>query len=992
MRVATSKTLATRRVATTLPFRDGFRARARAGGVARRGLGFALRHHMAEPRWHFNALERADAIERDFTSTIQMAAGPAANVATGSPSRLLLGMSGGSEEVRARLQQMSVHGYWASRVQISRQISSTDADSSASAAAPANLTSVCLARGSWQARRRDGPSSCLSTSRQGTLSAFERYATKYACNGRQRKQWLPAAPCDAPNELLPALRSNNIRTLWFLGDSVLMQMAFAAGCRARHAESGVGSSTWSRPSWAFFNNEKAAGGINCVGDAQQQHRVCFLTTVGHHGSPTITQALKSLIALKQTRATDVAVVTPGAWRVENASRHRELVAELVSLVESSPSTLPRVVYQEPLAAHFPTAGGWWKPGLGEHARCSPLSSQRPPPAIRAVADVLEQAALPPSRLAVLHSWAWSAGLSDMHMGVVPGKALDCTHYCLSGGVADGLLDALMHLLQQKASSESAGVGAPIAPGRRLKAMDSMDALGAPLVGVVPSATSAGAPRIARFTSPDGHSSNIDMDHGMHIAKQPKVQVALRPRRLALCLFGVAGVQHGKAALQHGLSTRAVFAAADSHVRQVLEPAEARGWSTSVFAHSWAGNGSRIALAVDSAYGSRFAGSRHDRFGLYTMERVTSMLLSITTSLRLARSHASRLLHAPFHLVLLARHDVYFFQPLDLEAVDPAVFTTPAWCAWVKEEGKTDCGKLTADSEEGVLDLFFMGGQVLLETTFGSMQLSRMLKFQRTYSSDRSTDRLDTPEDLANRRHNSMAHYVVQAHLAQLGLRARGLTQHHPSAVVYITFGLYRERDIELDASQVPSELLAQGPSAVCSGRNLCKVAQNESREKDLERRWDRSEVQFQRWLRTHAPSPARRKSATTCVNGTASSKGTTTASAWSWLPTWLTGSDAGCGTKKAKRQEKRDGEPKKRSSSQQFGAKIKDKKDKQNKKNKKNKEPAVAPPDNFDGPLTEAKCNAFKDSARRKECLRVMLCRTMPKGSVPHLKCGEVEV
>jgi hypothetical protein len=336
------------------------------------------------------------------------------------------------------------------------------------------------------------------------------------------------------------------------------------------------------------------------------------------------------------------------------------------------------------------------------------------------------------------------------------------------------------------------------------------------------------------------------------------------------------VQHGKAALQHGLSVRAVFAAADSHVRQVLEPVEARGWSVSVFAHSWAGNGSKIALAVDRVYGSRFAGSKHERFGLYTMERVTSMLLSITTSLRLARSHASRLLHAPFHLVLLARHDLYFFQTLELEAVDPAAVTTPAWCGWQvsKEDSEgrgKGCAKLMPNAEDGILDLFFLGGQLLLETTFGSMQLSRMLRFQRTYHSDRSTDRLDTPDDLASHRHSSMAHYVVQKHLAQLGLRARGLAQLHPTAIVYITFGLYRERDIELDASQLPGELLAQGPTAVCDGRILCKAPQNVDRERALERRWNHSEVLFLRWWRHHSASPpsprlkGKKESATTCT-------------------------------------------------------------------------------------------------------------------------------
>ena len=117
----------------------------------------------------------------------------------------------------------------------------------------------------------------------------------------------------------------------------------------------------------------------------------------------------------------------------------------------------------------------------------------------------------------------------------------------------------------------------------------------------------------------------------------------RVPHLALCLFGVAGVQAAgqKAALQVDLSAEAVFGAADSQLRHVVEPIENAGWRVAIFAHSWAGARPRIAAAVDAAYGERLAGSTHERFGLYTSESVHSMLLSITTSLRLARHHAAR---------------------------------------------------------------------------------------------------------------------------------------------------------------------------------------------------------------------------------------------------------------------------------------------------------------------------------------------------------------
>ena len=192
------------------------------------------------------------------------------------------------------------------------------------------------------------------------------------------------------------------------------------------------------------------------------------------------------------------------------------------------------------------------------------------------------------------------------------------------------------------------------------------------------------------------------------------------------------------------------------------------------------------MQVDLAYGTRLCGLRHERFGLYTTERVTSMLLSITSSLRLARNYAARMLRAPFDLVLLARHDVYFFRPLELAAVDPDAFTTAPWCAWAFERDDGDgkgvgvkgvgskaggvetsgrapkpalstpapqkeavpkaqraatkaedpnlgrCGTLSmsTSAESGVIDLFFLGGQTLLEYIFGSMQLARMMRYQR----------------------------------------------------------------------------------------------------------------------------------------------------------------------------------------------------------------------------------------------------------------------
>ena len=75
--------------------------------------------------------------------------------------------------------------------------------------------------------------------------------------------------------------------------------------------------------------------------------------------------------------------------------------------------------------------------------------------------------------------------------------------------------------------------------------------------------------------------------------------------------------------------------------------------------------------------------------------------------------------APFDLVLLLRHDLYFFQPLDLTIVDPAALTTPPWCypmikAWPEETSLPErvCAPYAPNAKAyGINDYFFLGGQV-----------------------------------------------------------------------------------------------------------------------------------------------------------------------------------------------------------------------------------------------------------------------------------------
>lgn len=325
--------------------------------------------------------------------------------------------------------------------------------------------SLCDAGGSWHAaRRHEYLASCLAKE-----SAFDKYARHYECQGRAGRHF---TGCVNEQSIVEAMQAAGARSLWFVGDSVLMQVAFVASCMARTAEGGRGWA-WSRPRWAnhFPKNEKAAGGVNCAVSARVAPRqtapaqICFLTAVGHNRSPTLAQALEVLVALNLTRSSDVAMVTPGAWRVENATQHATIVGGLARFMARASPLLgnrPRVLYQEPLAAHFPTEHGWFAPDLPLPTRCVPFSTSRThpaaalPPAHEAARDILRDAQLAqsaPSRFASLDgAWAWSAGVAiEAHPGSVCREhdhycTSDCTHWCVRSGVAEALVDALVRRL------------------------------------------------------------------------------------------------------------------------------------------------------------------------------------------------------------------------------------------------------------------------------------------------------------------------------------------------------------------------------------------------------------------------------------------------------------------------------------------------------------------------------------------------------------------
>lgn len=306
------------------------------------------------------------------------------------------------------------------------------------------------------------------------------------------------------------------------------------------------------------------------------------------------------------------------------------------------------------------------------------------------------------------------------------------------------------------------------------------------------------------------------------------------QRMAFCVVGIAGITSGKAS-DMSLSPQAVSETAKTQVRHVLQPAEAMGLVADVFAHSWSASAPTVTRAVDAAYGSRLVASIHETLGRYTSERVTSLVLSINGCLQLARAHAME--HAfTYELMVIARHDLFFFRDLPLGIVDPRAFTLAPWCGWsgpvvTREEGALQrqrrCGVLTRPPASGVLDSIFMGGQLLLEHTFGSLQASRLLKLQADMALqsealtvppqtlDRSTGRLKNPKDFKA----GTGHFVIGNHLRHLGFFDRNLVRMHPEAIEQVVFTRYANRHTRLSLSAAEATL---GAERLCDGsRTLC---------------------------------------------------------------------------------------------------------------------------------------------------------------------------
>ena len=259
--------------------------------------------------------------------------------------------------------------------------------------------------------------------------------------------------------------------------------------------------------------------------------------------------------------------------------------------------------------------------------------------------------------------------------------------------------------------------------------------------------------------------------------------------VAIALYGIAGNTAGKAGDMR-VSVDAALDAARSHKRYVIEPA-ARARDVHVFAHFWVRETDQTDAAIVRALRSEYGGYLRNATAekMVTREHVLSMVLSMTTALRLARSAAAAQASS-YALLLLMRHDTYWHAELPLPPAECArdYVTVASWCIssppllpGVRKEGAA-CGRLGFQSMDGIHDYWLLGSAHMLEWLLGSLE-------QRLRSGGTAAVHA-----------NGRAHFVLQAQLDRLGLTQRGLVRSHPASLSYVHFTLWRWRAFETNVT------------------------------------------------------------------------------------------------------------------------------------------------------------------------------------------------
>jgi len=328
--------------------------------------------------------------------------------------------------------------------------------------------------------------------------------------------------------------------------------------------------------------------------------------------------------------------------------------------------------------------------------------------------------------------------------------------------------------------------------------------------------------LAPSLQPVGSSLNATWATPDWLAEHPAAELDASPRAVALCMFGVPGVSYAKASKNIASQaddaksdSRAALSAAScakNHLEFVVRPAQEANLTVCVFVHAWAEPNGTLARALDSAYGDVLASAEYQlSIGSPAGDKMISMSRSVARSLALARSYAGTM-GRPFDLVLIMRHDTFYHRPFCISQIDPRFLTIALWCSAHgirTSPSKTPppdqkyCAKLTLAANRGLHDYWFVGGQLLLEFVFGSLE-ARLLRGEKVGA---------VP---------TAAHFAIQTHVDELGLTARGMVRSHAYAVSYAHFTLFRWRNFLLDDKTTPpSGCLIKGAKMPCDGRSVC---------------------------------------------------------------------------------------------------------------------------------------------------------------------------
>ena len=279
--------------------------------------------------------------------------------------------------------------------------------------------------------------------------------------------------CTAPS-IAPWLQSHS--TIWFVGDSTMLEASLYVGCRAQVEAStmtGKGGrnasyfKSWQRPEWWLWPEIAGKGRFTqCM---HVHHlRLCYVASrmarLPSNGLSNVSTTFRRLLSVAQTRVQDTMVIGEGLWHVGMLNpecEHLRLhsAVQLLGDVDAASRLLEGgillpayIFWSEQFAQHWWTPGGEFSlrnksslvPRSVDTCQALPLSVPKPPLLVSVVEAVASQ-----RRVHLLSNWEWSAQMHTMHlngssMGNLSRKP-DCTHYCINSAFFDRFMKDVVAL-------------------------------------------------------------------------------------------------------------------------------------------------------------------------------------------------------------------------------------------------------------------------------------------------------------------------------------------------------------------------------------------------------------------------------------------------------------------------------------------------------------------------------------------------------------------